>query len=260
MTHLKLDIPKKNSFLTQREKHIRSLYYYGEFLALLDFDDGWDSRVHPLLMKYISEVSESIALSGIEVSCNEIQNQIRIILSASEVSDESIEKVFEISRDLQRNYDLSPIIQHVDKSFVSPKNMLPVECEKPGEGTLLHPRSVIQREVVKLQELVYDKESTQHRLDLLQDIKKGNPSMRTLFDAQEKTLHNTEAAIQKLSSQIPETIAMQYLLLSQIQSNSKAKVIVKKESDVQETENSTPNTNNEIIQRLEKIENASKNP
>ena len=84
--------------------------------------------------------------------------------------------------------------------------------------------------------------------------------MRTLFDAQEKTLHNTEAAIQKLSSQIPETIAMQYLLLSQIQSNSKAKVIVKKESDVQETENSTPNTNNEIIQRLEKIENASKNP
>jgi len=136
-----------DSFSSQKRKTVLAHPYYGEFLAALDFDDGWTQVFYPELLRYIEALSE---IPSIELTREEVENKVHITLKSSDVEEKTVASIFEVTKKLQTEFHCSPIFQHIGYNPYPETYALPWLAKNLPAEHLMYERSDLQKHIVKI--------------------------------------------------------------------------------------------------------------
>jgi len=125
--------------------------YYGEFLASLDFDDGWRDMTYKHLKEYVS--LEQTENPEITITCSEIGDRVQVILQSDDISEKSVQKIYDISHSLQREYLCSVFEENIHPLFKAKNILFPFRVEIPHVGEHYHTRCKLQEVLIELEKL-----------------------------------------------------------------------------------------------------------
>lgn len=192
---LDTDVWTTNNFLNKREKSIRSMFYYGEFLAFIDYDDGWKNIIYPQLLKFIEEFShDKISID------KEFHNSCIHVILACPSPDINQKDIYEVSSDLQKRFFCSPILQHLwqQQDYSHP---LPVTMQKVPEESPVYFRWKIQELFTQRQKLEHSRARIDHLVATIGD---------KTFESALTMQSNISRQIEEFDRVIPEAIAEFY--------------------------------------------------
>jgi len=197
----------QDPFLNTREREIRSLAFYGEFLWYTGFNDGWAVMI-PQLLDYISSISDELKNHKIEVSHRETSDQVRVILKAQDANQISKDTVFNTSLELQRRFHLSPIDQRSDYSFSSS----PL-CSAPEQGEVWFDRWTLQSFLTQMARIRYKIDALKFAKDILWGDMNGSDENSLLpkqFAATSHQIEHLENHLETLQAEFEQLKVLKY--------------------------------------------------
>jgi len=228
MTDLQLNIAQ-NSFENPQQKAIRSFAFYAEFIASIDFDDGWKSVVMPQLLGYLDTLSETLDGDKVQIITDTTQELVHISLSIPLNTHGSFETGMQISKALQQDFYCSPVFQSLWWDRVDPKSPLPTQMKEVHEDEYISHRLKIQSHIAQILKIQQELEASELRLKNLQIswlnqsatwtwisyIKDENNLEKQLIDRELERISLLRQQIPVLLSRLEETIHYEYLNMSQ---------------------------------------------
>jgi len=143
----------KNLFLREKEQELQKLAYYGEFLVLSDFDDGWKYQMEKQLLDYLASLDfweqDSKINLQIEREIDKEKWEIFAILKSQSLNSETEEKILEISTKLQKRFFMTPVNQKVGFGS-SEDSVLPVEVGELSESDFWYERMKFQKNYAEI--------------------------------------------------------------------------------------------------------------
>lgn len=220
-----MTIKLQNTFLSPREQEIQNLAYFGEFLALLSFDDGWNWVIYPLFQQYIKEIQTTLPewVTFESYETDSVSNIVRIILKSSSFSPESIDTVSRISQDIQARFFCTPVWQYLwwdtsRREIFQPLAITTEDFEHP-----LFFRLNLQDIATEILVGMYDVERINHLIEKFQHIE--SPQTHDTIKSQSTLKKAIQEKIEKLRGEFENTHAEYYLMMSTKKRNDTGKVI-----------------------------------
>jgi len=156
------------SFLTPRRTLIKDLAYYGEFLVLTGFDDGWKSVIYPQMIQKLNQLVEQNSNSTVHTLWKETEDAVHITLQNPSSKEQDIEAAISLWKKLQEEYICSPVIQSLWWNIQETTWTSPVEIFSEDENSQTGIRRKIQNFVCRLEEVNHTIEETRHIIEQLQ--------------------------------------------------------------------------------------------
>jgi len=138
----------KNPMLSARSQQSLILPYSWEFLASLNFDDGWRDVVYPEVQSYaqsLADVSENISLK-----IEETKDAVIVALQSMGNDESDIKGIYDISKKLMTDFSLSPIFQEVRYNPHNELYPLPWRVRIPDSQDKIYPRMQVQEALKNL--------------------------------------------------------------------------------------------------------------
>ena len=199
--------PSKNAFLSDEERRIRTLAYYGEFFANLDFDDGFTSIALHYLLTYISTIDKP----NIVCTQDETSSMIKIIIESKKFEEETMSELFEITSKLQVVFCMTPIIQSCPFEMESDISV-PVEVKmRESDGVRFH-RQVIQKPQASILRMEKQLENLQFRINSLQW--NNDSTVLALVETWTRLIPQMKTKIEEQKMLFQNLVAQKYIEMS----------------------------------------------
>jgi len=206
----------RNTFISPAERKKNILPYYGEFIASKSLDDGWNEQVLPELVSSILESSTSLAEQDIIIEQQEYSDRIKVILSATKISPETIAGVFHISKKLQDYYRLNPVVQKVWYNFSDDSFALPYNMQDPEKIEHISPRWELQNMMSQIEKV----QSTIVHLQYINEQfwkhdNKDTDILTSQLQANQEQIWVLSEYLTSLQEELPKYIQIQHLTIAQ---------------------------------------------
>ncbi|NUJ98202.1 hypothetical protein HGA92_05460 [Candidatus Gracilibacteria bacterium] len=198
----------QNTFLSPEEREKRNLAYYGEFIALRDFDDGWENSLYKKALNYI--LQSNIPIRVFEDS-DKKKGYVKVILEISQLDNDMEQKIFDMSIALQREYFFTPIVQNTGFG-VSEKSQVPAIVESPKQDEIGYQRYNLQKEVAKIFAIENELNKIKYQLDILSQS--NEPYIQKIVEQLQEAKSQLEEKLGDLETSKNELIAQYYLNLA----------------------------------------------
>jgi len=202
--------PSTNAFISDEEKRIRTLAYYGEFFANLDFDDGFKSIVLKQLLDYIS------SLETVDISCEqeETADMIKVIIESESFEENTAKDIFEITTKLQSDFCMTPLLQSYPFKL-DDEITLPVRVKtKSTDGIYFH-RQVIQTAQAEILRLEKQLQNLHFRIDIL--WKNTDATLVALLESWQILIPEIKDRVKELKTEFQNLIAQKYIELASLE-------------------------------------------
>jgi len=205
----------KNLFLREEEQELQKLAYYGKFLVLSEFDDGWKYQMERQLLDYLVSLEvwelESKINLQVEREIDKEKWEIFAILKSQSLNPETEEKILEISTKLQKRFFMTPVNQKVGFGS-SEDNSFKVELENLKSDDLWYERIEFQKIYVDILNLEDELESKTNQINLYKNI--DDEITKALVDVLIRAKHDIESEIIVLQEELNNLLPELYKVLT----------------------------------------------
>jgi len=209
--------PSTNAFISDEERRIKTLAYYGEFFANLDFDDGFRSIILKQLLTYIENLEID---KWISYQKEETADMIRVIIEAESFQENTAKHIFDITTKLQAHFCMTPLLQSYPFKL-DEEVTLPIKIEAKSKDGIYFHRQVIQNAQAEILKLEKKLKKLQFSVSALGET--DDAALNAILERWKSLIVQIETRVENLKIDFQSLVAHKYIELAQIENENEAK-------------------------------------